>query len=29
MQADLMHLKTEGYTQIARSFVSMVPIKPR
>lgn len=29
MQADLLHLTPEGYTQSARSFVSMVPIKPR
>ncbi|PIT73273.1 GDSL-type esterase/lipase family protein [Limnohabitans sp. G3-2] len=29
MQADLLHLTPEGYTQSARSLVSMVPIKPR
>lgn len=29
MQADLLHLTPEGYAQSARSFVSMVPIKPR
>ncbi len=29
MQADLLHLTPEGYTQSARNFVSMVPLKPR
>ncbi|WP_100171594.1 GDSL-type esterase/lipase family protein [Limnohabitans sp. 15K] len=29
MQADLLHLTPEGYAQSARSFVSMVPVKPR
>jgi len=29
MQADLLHLTPEGYAQSARSFVSVVPIKPR
>jgi lysophospholipase L1-like esterase len=29
MQNDLLHLTPEGYKQSARSFVSMVPIKPR
>ena len=29
MQADLLHLTPEGYAQSARSFVRMVPIKPR
>jgi hypothetical protein len=29
MQADLLHLTPEGYTQSARNLASMVPIKPR
>ena len=29
MQADLLHLTPEGYARSARSFVSVVPIKPR